>query len=371
MAVVAGLLAGCQTAQKQDSYGNVDFDAMFPGYGSDRESTRSPASAEPLFEMVLKELAKVKIAKISGGSTEVATKDFLRFINKSKGPEVSRVKNEVFAELDAAARKEKGWKRAEDVKLDETTIKRVSESAQIEISGAYLRQKSMMDLPQLNALRDNVEKARFVAAGFDAKDFREAQNAKLLKDNTVQPGKQGFSEQTTRTVQQNSQNIIDGQIKAGKLNASFNTLEKVLTEAARENGDAGAKEVRKLIEDMKIAAGRVWQATGDSHLIPETCENLDVETLKSYTQLLRDIRKEFDSYPKAENGRVKCSNIADITAWVAAKFQQSLGRRGVSAWTAVQEMTFCNYLKTDVATASRKMASINGGDVPEKVECKQ
>jgi hypothetical protein len=346
-ALVASLLAGCQTAQKSNEYETVNLDEMFPGYGTDRR----PANVTPLLDDVYKALANVSIAGKAGAKEVSAQAELLTYVNRLRSEEVRTLKRA----------KNPNAKNVDSVRLTKEDINGLSPTSQAKIASDFLSSKGLADLPQLNAIRAKVQDEMARVAGTDARASDRAMTEKL-KASSAAVNKNVKMKNASETVSKNS---------TGSLQAAFKDLEDVLVRAAA--GEKEAVELRRELFALRKTAGEVWEVTGDSHLIPETCENLDATTLPQYRKLLADIRDEFRGYAKKDGSgryqRVACKNKSEITAYVAAKYQQALGRRGVSALTAVQEMTFCNYLKSDVADAARKLASVGGGDLPKAPDC--
>jgi hypothetical protein len=348
LAVLATLLAGCQTAQiNNDDYKTVNLDEMFPGYGADRR----PANVTPILKEVHAALQGVKMAARAGATEVSAQKELLNYVNRLRSEEVTALKQ---------AKAASTGKDAKSVRLTAEDMSGLSASTQAKIAADFLSSKGLQDLPQLNAIRAKVQDEMARIGGTDARTADAAMAAKL-KSSSAAIDKNVKMRNAQNSAAKNS----------SSLQVAFKDLEDVLVRAAA--GEKEAVELRRELFALRKTAGEVWEVTGDSHLIPETCENLDATTLPQYRKLLADIRDEFRGFskrgPDGRYQRIACKNKDEITAYVAAKFQDALGRRGVSALTAVQEMTFCNYLKTDVGNAARKLASVNGGVVSKAPDC--
>jgi hypothetical protein len=342
LAVLATLFTGCQTAQKND-FETVNLDEMFPGYGSDRR----PASVTPLLDEVYKALKGVKTAAHAGVAEKEAQAELLNYVNRLRTPEVAALKKET-----------KGGRITKD------DLARLLPETQAKIASDFLASRGLNKVQELRSIRAKVQDEMARIGGTDARTANAAMAAKLKTSS-------GAIDKNVKVRTMSDQVAKNGAVSqdANVLNRSFKDLEEVLSAS---KSDADARRVKQKIFEARMAAGRVYDLTGDSHLIPETCNNLDEEVLPQYTRLLDDISDYFKKYStKGEKGRwkmVSCKNKDEMTAYVAAKFQEVMGRRGPAALTAVKEMTFCNYLKPTVGNAADVLAS-RGFDLSKAPDC--
>ena len=138
-------------------------------------------------------------------------------------------------------------------------------------------------------------------------------------------------------------------------------------------GADGNRLAVKMVSDEK----EFRSLTKRSALNAEMCKDFDEATAKSYNklqeELLADVKANADSYEEVVNGKAikRYKSCDELEAWAMARFQVGLGRQGIAAWTAVEEMGVCKTARTDHADAARKYASENDGAVPEKApKCK-
>jgi len=352
IALSAIVFVGCQSAQKTAEMDASDEALNFPGYGSDR----NPASAGTIIEMVLKEMRVVGSKAGAKASEKAASGKFVSYVNTairtSKDADVIALRKEVIAERKAAMGKK--FKSGVDDALTEEDMKRLPERVQGELAAKFLKSEAAKDLPSLNALRSKVDSEIAQMAASDVKGLKG--KAKLLTSESGDASK--FNAKTGKFVAKESE--------------SYQILIRSLDQLVEnETTEAGKAEVRVLVKKARVAAGKVYQLSGMSHLVPETCQNLDRTALAEYVRLLNEIEAELKTFPiDKATGRVKCANVAEITVYVAAKFQERLGRIGMSALVAVEEMSVCNYLSPETGPVSRKVASDGGGKVPSRPACK-
>lgn len=138
-------------------------------------------------------------------------------------------------------------------------------------------------------------------------------------------------------------------------------------------GPDGNRLAVKMVTDEK----EFRTMTKRSALNAEMCKDFDEATAKSYNklqeELIADVKNNADSYEEVVNGKTikRYKSCAELEAWAMARFQVGLGRQGIAAWTAVEEMGVCKTARTDHAEAARKYASENEGKIPEKApKCK-
>lgn len=358
IALLATLLVGCQTAQKA---GNIT-DETFPGYGSDR----TPSSVTPIVEVVFKELRVIGSKAGAKAGEKNASKEFLTYLNSavktSKDPNVALFRDEIKAERKAAG----ASKKEIDSIFTEEDLKRLPERVQGDLATKFVKAKAAKDMPSLSAFASKVESEYKNMASSDVRKVKGT--SELLsteKGNTskfdarVGGAKAKFDPSTGGFTAESGDGYLKLRNKFDKIIGSQPTAE--LQNEARMASDKAMK-----------SSGRIYKLTGMTHLVEETCDNLDLAALKEYGKLLEkiegDIRK---NYPiDRVTGRVKCTNIAEITAYVAAGFQEGLGRIGISAWVAVEEMSVCNYLNPKTAPASRGLASERGNKLGSHPACK-
>lgn len=352
IALSAIVFVGCQSAQKTAEMDASDEALNFPGYGSDR----NPASAGTIIEMVLKEMRLVGSKAGAKAGEKAASGKFVAYVNAairtSKDADVIALRKEVIAERKAALGKK--FKSGVDDVLTEEDMKRLPDRVQGELAAKFLKSEAAKDLPSLNALRTKVDSEIASMAGSDVKGLKG--KAKLLSNETGDASKFNSKVGKVSAKESESYQIL------------IKSLDKLVDNEATE---AGKAEVRVLVKKARIAAGKVYQLSGLSHLMPETCQNLDLPALREYVKLLNEVEAELKTFPiDKATGRVKCANVAEITVYVAAKFQERLGRLGLTALVAVEEMSVCNYLSPETAPASRKIASESGGKIPDRPACK-
>lgn len=354
-ALIAILGVGCQSAQKIGKNTSAD-ELNFPGYGSDR----TPASAGTIIETVLKELRLIGTKSGAKAAEKSASGKFVAYVNTairtSQDADVIALRREVTAERKAVLGKK--FKSGVDDVLTEEDMKRLPERVQGQLAAKFLKSEAAKDLPSLNVLRSKVDSEIASMAASDVKGLKG--NAKLLATETGDAS--GFNAKSGNAVAKD----------AAKQSESYRILIKSLDTLVDNEATAeGKAEVTVLVKRARIAAGKVYQLSGLSHLMPETCQNLDLAALREYVKLLDEIEAELKTFPiDRATGRVKCINVAEITVYVAAKFQERLGRIGLSALVAVEEMSVCNYLSPETAPVSRKVASASHGKVPERPACK-
>lgn len=366
LALVASVLAGCQTAPKDTAFEDVkvdestDFDAMFPGYGSDR---RPASNLEPIFKELFEALSAASKGthKFSKSGNNLRTQ-FVRFANNWKGEgadQLEVLRNSKRAGLTKKQRLAPGA----DV-LTEKELEGLTGTVQARIADAFLTETRLKDYPSLSGVASKTREAVASLGKADATSGTSNSMNKLMTVN--RPGAISAADQARvdKIIEKN-------QRLAESLNEAFNSMGEVDPHFKSPDG-------KNMILQTKLKAGKLYRLTGDSHLLPSTCENLVGDkgaALKAYNDMFDNILKDLDDakLPKdPKTGRILCKNMAEMTAWSVAKYQSTkLGRTGLAAWTAVQEMTFCNYIKEDTAGAARKLASANNGDLGKMPECKQ
>ncbi len=366
-AVVASILSGCQSAQKTSvGYDNVaEEDLNFPGYGSDR----TPAGTTPIFDEVFKALRETSVIVGTGAQrkTVSGSAELLRYINrldklaiKDASGNLSQISDlrqaklaREMEEFRAGRRKTKPLKGRDDV-LNEADVKGLSPEVQAKIARDFLQQKEFRDLAGLNAIRKKVDTEVAKLADSDAatNKLTGSQKQKLLTD----------SNGNTRDINAKIATNVELSKQWNELKAGFATM-------AEQDAYFASTEGKLLINNTRKEAGRIYNLTGMSHLTGKTCENLNKEAMQEYYKLLRDMRIQFEKYTDASGGRIKCKNVGEISAWVAAKFQERLGRTGVSAWTAVREMTVCEYIHPTTGTGARNLASARGSNLGSAPGC--
>lgn len=360
LALLATLFVGCQTAQKADDANTAE---TFPGYGSDR----APSSVTPIVEAVFKELRVVGSKAGAKTAEKNASKEFLTFLNTSvmasNDPSVALFRKEIRAERKAAGAN----KKTIDSLFSEEDLRRLPEHVQGELATKFVKAKAAKDMPSLSAFAAKVE-GQYKAMA--ASDVRKVKGTSEL-----------LSTEKGNTSKFDARANASNQAKFDASTGAFNKesgegylkLRNKFDEIIGSQPTAELQTEARLASDKALkSSGRIYKLTGMTHLVEETCDNLDLAALKEYGRLLEKIENDIrKNYPiDRATGRIKCTNVAEITAFVAAEFQEGLGRIGISAWVAVEEMSACNYLNPKTATASRGLASERGNKLGAHPACK-
>lgn len=370
LALVATLFAGCKTAQKSDfaSDWNISQEDMDASYAATdaSEASRNPASLGPILSELSKALQAAPITKAfatAGKESRNISQELVTFVNRIDSPQITKLKNEKFAAA------EKKWKaagspadsrpqRGRADRLEGNDFNKINVDDQARIAKQFMDEKALKDFPSLNGIYKKVD----------------AEVTRLAKADATKTNLTGDMKTKIETDQfGNTRNIhdkVNANASAAKLEAE---VEEVIALLAKNDPAFNAADARatakKILVEARKDSGRIYQLTGNVRSFTiKTCDNLSLDALDRYGQLLKEIREELEKYEMFTDAkgyrRLACKNGASIAAWAAGKFQERLGRTGLAALIAVEEMSICNFLDANVSKASQDLRVANKGVLP-------
>lgn len=326
-AIAASTLVGCQTAQKTD-YTSVDVTEA--EFGADYGADRTLASGDVILREVQKVLVGIKTVAKTAEPEMAANREILAFLNRNTDTELT------------SFRKKYG-------KITNENMDAIPVDVQARMAKAIAAQKKYSayagNFSTVGAKAD----AALARVGKGAESAGKASNPKLLTS--------GFSGAAPASAKSATTEVGAELIQAYK----------ELVKADPKFGTAEGKALRNRILRNSIEYKNL---TGRTIVVPEGCNSFDYEGAFKYDELLTDMNKEIKEFSRGSDGKIACKNFPEIEAWITAKFQEGLGRMGMSAHLAVQEMVPCKLVKDDVAPASRQLASENKGALGKKPSCK-
>lgn len=370
LAIGATLFAGCTTAPKSDvatdfNISQEDMDASYAS-GDASETGRKPASVGPILSELSKALKASAVStafREAGKEARDISQELITFVNRIDTPQITKLKNEKFSAAekkwkDAGSPAESRPMRGRADRLEGTDFNKINVEDQARIAKQFMDEKALKDFPSLKGIYKRVddEVKRLATADATKNNLSGDMKAKIAAD---QYG-------NTRNIHEK----VDANASIAKMEAE---VEEVITLLAKNDPAFNAAEARAraktiLIETRKDS-GRIYQLTGNVRSFTvKTCDNLSLDALDRYGQLLKEIREELEKYEMYTDAkgykRLACKNGASIAAWAAGKFQERLGRTGLAALIAVEEMSICSFLDTNVSKASQEMRIANKGVLP-------
>ncbi len=378
LALLATLFAGCQTAPKNNavtdasSYGVTGEDLDSSYYG-DSAARGVAGIGDPIFKELFNAFREEAVRTAFTAMKRDVSSEFVTYVNRNslRIGEVDALKDAKFAAAErdwkaAVARGEKSERPRRGIadRLGEEDLNGIDAVQQAKIAKAFMDEKKLTDLPGLSKVYSKVDAQVKALAKVDpkAKALTGEMQAKLLTEQAA-----------------NSKNIdgkIASNVEMAKLEKEVDAiLEKM--KAGDPNFKGWGPEARDWVKSARLDTAKIYRYSDGKlkNFTVQTCDNLTPDALKRYSDLLHDIRQELDDVAKAKGIDPKfphalpCKNIPEITAWIAAKFQAGLGRTGLTAFSAVEEMSICHYLAPETAPASRKIAAANKGVVETEVRC--
>ncbi len=377
--VTLTMVSGCQTANKSTqevSAGDVEaaalkkIDSIESIYGYRfTANDRSPSSVEPIVGLLFKKLAN-KVGQVGAKKEPMALDAAFRnfadqAIRDSKEPELKSY-------LDGILKNRKG--KDVDSPLTSTELKELDNTPSLQIHAGRIAEsfyKSLKEQDQKNlkGLFDEVA----IKYSILKNDVRTAKGGDLLETNVGNTSKFD-ARMKKKKFDTNSNEFVDDSERGLR-------LKQVMKKTIRGAPEADKKELAEVFDRIAAISSAIWKRTGMMHFVDKTCE-FDLVTLKEYEKFLISMRDDIETnYAKNldTNGRIKCKNLINISAWAAGKYQAALGRVGkdgkfgVSTWIAVNEMAAgCNLADNKIAgqallnSQSRNIASTT--DAPKCIE---
>jgi hypothetical protein len=321
-ALVATLMSGCQTAQKSAALDESFLDIP-SNYGSDRTPAGNP---------IAEQLAKIFKARGETGASEM--KALISELNKEKGAFAND------AELKAFRKKYGNVTEENFSSLDSALSASIIEN--------------LAKLPRFRTL-----------ISYDASFKNLAAQAKTI----LAKGSKSGVEESKAVNAFSKTGLLNAGNKAEQMGKTYDpkVLERyyqrtIYEQAIKENALYATTEGKEALLGALKKAKEYHELTGRSIITVETCRNLDVAATRKYTELLDEHVASARKYGKA---------CPELEAWVAARFQMSLGREGIGAWTAAEELAICGTETPETGRAARSLASKYQGRVPnDPPKCK-
>lgn len=370
-ALVAAVLAGCQTMQKTDYASNdlysgeVDFDSAFPGYNYGTVAGRGIASVTPILRDFLKALEP---AVRVGTQMKPGRQVFEGFLNSSQHQALRDLREAKFKELQKA----KPSLTRDQVRLEIKDLDNLTAYKQGEVALAFLKQNDAKNLKNLQKTRAGIEEQMARVGRVDS-DLAARGNTKALLSEI--DAKSGL------TAKQKSE------MKA--VNVWLKDFEKQLLEQLGPEGKARGKEIRAKINHLMWVSGDIFDLSGVANFTRETCANLSPEALDAYIRELDGMADAMKKYASKETveirvkdpatgqeklvkrerwNRAPCTNHGEIMAQAAIRFQETLGRKGLAAGSAVVEQGACHHVGKPVTDGAKRILASQATD---EVGCKR
>lgn len=369
MTVATALLAGCSTASKNNFADTtpLTMDEINSSFYTDGGERSLASFGEPFAELL--KLARTSAVKAASKSANRSIeKELLTFVNRVETKEVQALKEAKFAAAESkwkaagsnpAERPQRGRADA----LDANDIEKLAADDQARIVKQFMENKKWKEFPQLSGIYNKVDARVKELLAADA-----AKNGGLSKD----------MEKTLAQKQANNSKFMHDAVGA---NASYaelrNQAREMVEKMGKDNADfntAAAKaEAEALVLNARKNNAYIMRATGGKmgglkNFTVNSCDGMTMEGLQKFDELLADVRKGIEEFPVNREGRIACKNFDEIAAFAAAKFQEKLGRTGLSALVAVEEMTFCHYLDPKVGGGAKNLQKKGKGALV-KPEC--
>jgi hypothetical protein len=346
VALVASMLAGCQTTQKKNEVVSDSFLNEPSDYGSDR----APASDGAIGK--LEELAE-KLGSKEGSKGAITYRQMLREASKSTDAEITKIKQELKGDLNET--NVKHLDADAQAKIFEIISKLPRYEARFTSGGELAEMMKESENILRSGSKTGVEEVRGAKATFDRGGARGGMLTTAGQSgNGMATGagktysKEVLDRYYLRTVY--NKEILERPEVYGKMELVGNDLKDVggvLPEQLAARGD--------LLATVKSARD-YHELTGRSILAKTTCKNLDNAAMKKYHELLESHIAE------AKNGAI----CPEVEAWVAAKFEESLGATGMSAWARASELSVCEFERADTGAAANRLMAENHGEVPNR-----